>query len=123
LNNLASFTNAKYISVETYRKSGQAIKTPVWFVVYDDLIHVITREKTGKVKRLRNNPKLKFALCNFSGKLLGDWHSGNVEFVSGKEFEKVLELRRKKYGIMDVIARFASRNKGDLVVFSIKFDM
>lgn len=119
MNNLASFANAKHISVETYKKNKQPVRTPVWFVIYNDQIHVITRDKTGKVKRLRNNPNIKFALCNFSGKQLGEWFSGNVKFVTGKEFDKVLELRRKKYGFMDVIARFASRKKGNLTVFSI----
>ena len=42
--------NKKYISLETYRKNGISIRTPVWFVILDDIIHVVTREKTGKIK-------------------------------------------------------------------------
>jgi len=51
-----------------------------------------------------------------------NWISGNAKFVSGDEFEKVLRLRRKKYGIMDMIARIVSKSKGNLVVFSITVD-
>ena len=59
--------NKKYISLETYRKNGIPVRTPVWFVILDDTIHVITREDTGKIKRLRNNKSVKIALCTFNG--------------------------------------------------------
>ena len=36
--------------------------------------------------------------------------------------EKAIKLRKKKYGFMANIAQFASRGKGDLVVFSIKLE-
>ena len=45
----------KYISIETYKKDGTPVQTPVWFVVKNNLIYIVTREKTGKVKRIRNN--------------------------------------------------------------------
>ena len=122
LNFLESIVNAKHISVETYKKNTQPVRTPVWFVIHDELIHVITRSKTGKVKRLRNNPKIKIARCNFFGKPVGNWISANAKFETGNEFSNILELRRKKYGFMDIIARLVSKNKGDLVVFSIKID-
>ncbi|MDH3204056.1 MAG: PPOX class F420-dependent oxidoreductase [Nitrosopumilus sp.] len=119
---LQSLEDVKHLSVETYRKNNQAVRTPVWFVIHNETIHVITRDKTGKVKRLRNNPSVKVAPCNFFGKPHGNWISGNAKFVTGDEFEKVLRLRRKKYGIMDMIARLVSKSKGNLVVFSIMVD-
>ena len=59
----------KYISLETYRKNNQPVKTPVLFVIKDNLIYVVTGDKTGKVKRLRNNLQVKFALCTIRGKV------------------------------------------------------
>ena len=69
--NLEEIESKKYISLETYRKNSQPVKTPVWFVVNDDLIYVVTRDQTGKVKRLRNNQQVKFALCTIKGKVTG----------------------------------------------------
>ena len=112
--------NQKYISLETYRKNNQALKTPVWFVIYNDTIFVITREKTGKVRRLRNNDSLRFALCTFNGRVTGKWFEGKAIFSSPNETQMAVNLRREKYGFMERIARFASRKKGDFVVFSIK---
>ena len=48
----------KYISVETYKKNNDAVRTPVWFVIKDKLVYVVTRDQTGKVKRLKNNQKV-----------------------------------------------------------------
>ncbi len=117
MQNLAS---QKYISLETYKKNTQSVRTPVWFVIHNDLIFVITREKTGKVKRIKNNPIVKVSPCTFKGKITGEWMSGIAKKVIGEESQLAIDLRKKKYGFMAKIAQFASRGKGDLIVFSIK---
>lgn len=122
MSNIQDFFAKKYISLETYKKNNQPVRTPVWFVIHNELIHVITREKTGKVKRLKNNPSVKIAPCTFFGKPIGNWILGTAKFVTDEDFKIALELRKKKYGLMDKIAKFASRNKGNLVVFSIKLE-
>ena len=112
----------KYISLETYKKNDQAVKTPVWFVIQNDLVYVITREKTGKVKRIKNNSHVKISTCTFGGKITGEWISGIARKVLGDESQMAIELRKKKYGFKAIIAQFASRGKGNLVVFSIKLE-
>ncbi len=53
MSGLEDLESQKYISLETYKKNNQPVKTPVWFVINNDLIYVITREGTGKVKRIK----------------------------------------------------------------------
>ena len=89
MSGLEDLESQKYISLETYKKNNQPVKTPVWFVINNDLIHVITREGTGKVKRIKNNPKVKLAPCTFGGKPTGEWVSGKASKVSGEESDKV----------------------------------
>lgn len=120
--NLGKLDSAKYILLETYRKNNQPVRTPVWFVTNNSQIFVITRDKTGKVKRLRNNPNLKMAICTFTGKPTSEWISGTARFLNEDETKIVLQLRKKRYGFMDTIARFVSKSKGNLVVFSIDLD-
>lgn len=115
-------SNQKYLSLETLRKNNSPVRTPVWFVIFKDMIHVVTREDTGKIKRLRNNNKVRIALCDFKGKATGPWFSGKTTFTSNEDMQNVLKLRRKKYGLMERVARFVSRKKGDFVVFSIQLD-
>jgi len=112
----------KYVSLETYKKNNQVVRTPVWFVIHDNLIFVITREKTGKVKRIKNNPCVKIASCTFKGKITGDWIPGIANKVIGKDSQLAINLRKQKYGFLAKIAEFASRGKGNLVVFSIKIE-
>jgi len=112
----------KYISLETYRKNNQPVKTPVWFVIKNDLIYVVTRDQTGKVKRLRNNQQVKIATCTIKGKVTGQWMSGTAKILTDVETKEAVKWRDKKYGFIAKIAKFLSKNKGDLLAFSIKVD-
>ena len=119
---LQDLHSQKYISLETYRKNNQPVRTPVWFVIDNDLVYVVTREETGKVKRLKNNSQVKISVCTFKGKSTGEWVLGNAMRVLGEESKTAIKLRKKKYRFLANIAQFASRGKGDLVVFSIKLE-
>ena len=58
---LAQFGAQKYISLETFKKNGQGVKTPVWFVLQNDAFYVYTEADSWKVKRIRNNPRVRVA--------------------------------------------------------------
>lgn len=122
MSNLEEIESEKCISLETYRKNNEPVKTPVWFVIKDDLIYVVTRDQTGKVKRLRNNQQVKIATCNFKGKIKGQWISGTAKILTEEETKDAVKWREKKYGLMAKIAKFLSKGKGELLAFSIKID-
>ena len=122
MNNLEEIESEKCISLETYRKNNEPVKTPVWFVIKNDLIYVVTRDQTGKVKRLRNNQQVKIATCNFKGKIKGQWISGTAKILTEEETKDAVKWREKKYGLMAKIAKFLSKGKGELLAFSIKID-
>ena len=120
MSNLRQFEGQKHLNLETFKKNGESVKTPVWYVISDGLIYVITRELTGKVKRLKNNPKVNVVPCAFRGVPKGEWVKGTTNFLDGDEIKKILKLRKKKYGIMSSLAGMLSSSKGDYVGFSIK---
>ncbi len=122
MSNLEEIESEKCISLETYRKNNEPVKTPVWFVIKDDLIYVVTRDQTGKVKRLRNNQQVKIATCNFKGKIKGQWISGTTKILTEDETKDAVKWREKKYGLMAKIAKFLSKGKGELLAFSIKIN-
>ena len=66
-NQLEQFLDQKYINLETYKKDGTPIRTPVWFVIDKDLIYVITRDSTGKVKRLKHIRMYELFLVHSKG--------------------------------------------------------
>jgi len=46
--NLEEIESGKYISLETFKKNNQPVRTPVWFVIKNNLVYVVTREKQEK---------------------------------------------------------------------------
>jgi len=119
---LAQFSGRKYINLETYRKSGQAVVTPVWFVTEGDRIIVVTRSETGKVKRLRNNDGVRIMPCGMRGNPQGGWTKGKGRFLNKDELNGALKARNKKYGFQAKLAGLFSSTKGELVGISIALD-
>ncbi len=119
---IEKFSNEKYINLQTFRKNGESVNTPVWFVILNDKIYVVTKEFTGKVKRLKNNMDVKIAPCTLGGKLKGDWISGKAEFSSESETDGIMKLRNKKYGFWSKMVGVFTTKKGKYVGFSINLD-
>ena len=119
-NHLDQFLDQKYINLETYKKDGTSVRTPVWFVIDNDLIYVITRDSTGKVKRLKNNHDVQIVSCSFKGKPKNEWIKGKAEKITGKEVDIAIKLRKKKYGMSARLIGLFTSQKGNLVVYSIK---
>jgi PPOX class probable F420-dependent enzyme len=113
----------QYIKLETQKKNGQAVATPVWISADGKKIFIITRSQTGKVKRLRNNPNVRVAPCGMRGELKGQWFNGKAAFANAQELEYALKLRNKKYGFKTRLAGLFSRAKGKLVGIVIYLDL
>lgn len=96
---LEELTKHKYINLETYKKSGEPVRTPVWFMVDNDLVYVVTSTDTGKAKRLRNNPSVRIVPSGYNGEPKGEWIDGKARFAEGSEAERAIQLRKKKYGL------------------------
>ncbi len=61
----------RYVRLSTFRRSGEPVPTPVWFARLGENLYVVTGRDTGKVKRIRNNPDVALAPCNFRGRPKG----------------------------------------------------
>ena len=107
--NLKAFDNEEYISLETYRKTGVAIATPVWFAEKDGVFYIYSVADAGKVKRIRNNPKVRIAPCKFRGELKGDWVDATARIVTGSDEDRSHDLLDKKYGWKKKIGTWYSR--------------
>ena len=116
---LEQFFKQKYINLETYKRDNTPIKTPVWFVIDKGLVYIITRESTGKVKRLKNNQNVRVVPCSFKGEIKNEWVNGKAQKVTGSEADNVIKLRKKKYGFAVRLSGLFTSQKGNLVVYSI----
>lgn len=69
---LLALADHNYVSLSTFRKSGDPVPTAVWVARDGDALIVTTAEDSGKVKRLRNNSRVLLAPASFSGKVAPD---------------------------------------------------
>ena len=124
----AGFTGQKYLNLETFKKSGEGVKTPVWFAAEpstkldsaDAKLYVYTIGVSGKVKRIRNNSSIKIAPCNMRGEVQGDWVPAHAETVSGAEAVHGMQRLNKKYlpwkQLLDFFAMFRKRERTVFVI-------
>ena len=125
----AAFAGHKYLNLETFKKSGDGVKTPVWFAAdpsanldsSEGKLYVYTIGVSGKVKRIRNNGRVRIAPCNARGGVLGDWVEARAEIVAGAQAEHGMQLLNKKYipwkQLLDFFASFRRRER---TVFAVR---
>ena len=117
---LDQFIDQKYLSLETYRKDKTPVKTPVWFVIDNDQLYITTRETTGKVKRLRNNQNARISVCSMKGDIKSSWIDVSLEKTSEEsDVEKIVKLRKKKYGFSARLISMFTSQKGKTIAYSI----
>ena len=114
---LAQFAGQNYISLETFKKNGQGVQTPVWFVLHENAFYVYTEADSWKVKRIRNNPRLRVAVCNMRGAIKGPWLDAMASLVEGDERLAADKLLDRKYflkKIFNVLTRL-NRHKRTMI--------
>jgi uncharacterized protein len=106
---LSQLSKYKYINIETHRKNGTGVRTPIWFIIYHDLIYFRTDAKSGKLKRIRNNPHVRIAPCDIRGNVKGNWFDGKVKFADSTVSSIVYSMIDKKYGFVTTMVRIFNR--------------
>jgi PPOX class probable F420-dependent enzyme len=112
---------AQFMSLTTYKKSGEGVATPVWFVDIAGKLYVITNHDAWKLKRLRNTGKATVAPCTASGKVTGDSHEAKGYVVADEaEGKTAHEALTKKYGIQfrlfDLMGRIQNAKRSYLAI-------
>ncbi len=95
-----TFKTHEYLNLKTFRKSGQAVPTPVWFAQSEDgtRLYVTTMRVSGKAKRIHNSGSVEIAPCDQIGNLLGDWQPAHAAILAmGENRETAKTLLFKKY--------------------------
>ena len=108
---LADIGNPTYIVLETFRKSGEGVKTPVWVAAEDGKLYVWTVDNSGKVKRIRNNGRVRLAVSDSRGNPKSDWVDATARVLPDPADAAKQEARIKsKYGfqftMFNLMAKF-----------------
>jgi uncharacterized protein len=98
---LTQLKKASYISLITFRKTGEPVATPVWFAERNGTLYLFTFPEAGKVKRIRHTARVTFAPCTVRGKVTGPASEGMARILSEPADEALAEQTlAKKYGLI-----------------------
>jgi len=113
MSNLDDFARQKYLNLETFRRSGESMKTPVWFVQDGETIYVRTVANSGKVKRIRNSGRVNITPCKMDGLPTGNWIPADArEITDALIAKKVDRLLDKKYGLIKKVLALSAARQG-----------
>ncbi|HEY4894872.1 MAG TPA: PPOX class F420-dependent oxidoreductase [Solirubrobacteraceae bacterium] len=108
----------KYCLLVTYKRSGEAVPTPVWFGLGAGKLYVRSEADVAKVKRIRNDPRVRVAPCTVRGKPLGPPAEGRARVLDqpsdGEEAEGALQAN---YGLGRKIYEGAGAALGTATVY------
>jgi PPOX class probable F420-dependent enzyme len=111
-NKLAQFADQKYFNLESFRKNGEGVRTPLWFVESDGVFYFYTVADSFKVKRIRNNPRVRVAPCDVRGNLKGDWIEATARELDEAEAARANDLLNQKYGWQKRLINFFGKLRG-----------
>ncbi|HEY5159031.1 MAG TPA: hypothetical protein VII93_13810 [Anaerolineales bacterium] len=98
MNPLDQFTDQPNLNLETSRRCGAGMKTPVWFVQQGEILFVRTKADSGKVKRNRNISRINFCPWQVEGEPIGNWSAARGREVPStstfeESFHRLFEMK------------------------------
>jgi len=121
--NLAQFARQKYINLESYRRDGSGVRTPLWFVEDNGMLYFYTVAHSYKVTRIRNNPRVRVVPCDMRGNVKGEWVDATARRLDVAEARHANELLNRKYGWAKRILNFFAKIRGhERAAFAIQLD-
>ena len=100
LNPFVNVAGKKYLSLASFRKNGQAVRTPLWFTEHEGKLYFMTRNDSWKYKRIRNNPRVLVAPCTMRGRIIGPDVEGRARVLEPWEFPAARRALERKYWLM-----------------------
>ena len=103
----------RYINLETFKRDGGGVKTPVWAAPLDGKLVIFSAGDAFKVKRVRRDPRARAAGCDVRGKVHGPWFDGTCRVIEDPAgIERAHGALRKKYGLQMVVTDFFATLSG-----------
>jgi PPOX class probable F420-dependent enzyme len=96
LTDIARFKRALLV---TYRRDGTPVPTPVWAAPAGGALYVRSERSSGKVKRLRRDPRLLVAPCTVRGAPLGAPFEASGRVLDGEEERVAERALATRYGL------------------------
>ena len=98
----ATLGDEQFLSLTTFRRSGERVSTPMWVARDGNALIMFTPQASGKVKRLRNSPRVELRPCNRFGRVKDGVEpvAGMAEVLTDEDSrERATGIIRRKYGL------------------------
>jgi uncharacterized protein len=95
---LSALAGHKYCLLTTFRRDGTPVPTPVWFGLADGKLYLRSEAAVAKVRRVRNDPRVRVAPCSFRGKPLGPSTEARARVLPPEEEERAEAAISANYG-------------------------
>jgi hypothetical protein len=116
---LAQFADRKYLNLESYRRSGAAVRTPLWFAEEEGVLYVYSVDDSGKVKRIRKDARVRVVPSDIRGNPKGEWVEARAQILDAEGAAHGHQLLRRKYWLkrpMDFFARLGKRRHAVMAI-------
>ncbi|HEX4586385.1 MAG TPA: PPOX class F420-dependent oxidoreductase [Mycobacterium sp.] len=105
---------SEYILLTTFTKDGKPKPTAIWAAPHGDGLVAITQDKSWKVKRIRNTPRVTIAVCDRSGNPKGDSVEAIAAVLDKSANGATYDAIGKRYGLLGKTFNFFSKLRGGL---------
>jgi len=110
----AEVAKSEYILLTTFTKDGRPKPTAIWAAPDGDRLLVITQEKSWKVKRIRNTPRVTIAPCDRVGKPKGEAVEAVATILDKSANGATYDAIGKRYGLLGKTFGVFSKLRGGL---------
>jgi PPOX class probable F420-dependent enzyme len=92
------------MTLRTRKRDGSWVTTPVNPLVERDHVFFRTWHTSGKAKRLRNFPEVRFAPSTARGRPTGPWMRGHATLLDDNEADHAAALINRRYPLLQGVA-------------------
>jgi PPOX class probable F420-dependent enzyme len=110
----ADVAKSRYILLTTFTKDGRPKPTPIWAAPEGDRLLVITEEKSWKIKRIRNSPRVTLAACDLRGRPKSEAVEATATILDKSQTAAVYDAIGKRYGIVGRVFILFSKLRGGM---------
>lgn len=110
----ADVAKSEYILLTTFTKDGRPKPTAIWAAPAGDALIAITQEKSWKVKRIRNTPRVTIAECDRGGKPKGEAVEAKATILPKSANGKTYDAIGKRYGLIGKTFNVFSKLRGGM---------
>ncbi|TFV59475.1 PPOX class F420-dependent oxidoreductase [Mycobacterium sp. PS03-16] len=110
----AEIAGSEYVLLTTFTKDGRPKPTAVWAAPAGDGLLVITQEKSWKVKRIRNTPRVTIAKCDRRGAPQSEPAEAVATILDKSRTAEVYDAIAARYGVVGKTFNFFSKLRGGM---------